>query len=130
MKSIRIASGYDFPPFYGCDTATLAYTMSKDDVADENMGTSDGATHLKPFLEEGIADAAPAMVPVAAPSATPDVVRVPIEVRAPVSEAADHPGANSSKLIADAIVAAGDRHAALLRDLVEQFSSSRQVRIQ
>ena len=104
-------------------------TTSEDDVAGENMGTSDGATYLKPFLEEGIADAAPAMVPVAAPSATPNVDGMPIQVGAPISEAADLPSASSSKSIADAIIDAGDKHAALLRDLVEQFSSSRQVRI-
>ena len=110
-------------------TALSQPTTSEDDVAGENMGTSDGATFLKPFLEEGIADAAPVMVPVGAPSATPNVVGMPIQVGAPISEAADLPNANSSKSIADAIVAAGDRHAALLRDLVEQFSSSRQVRL-
>ena len=103
--------------------------MSEDDVADENMGTSDGATCLKPSSEEGIADAAPAMIPAAAPSATPDGIGVPIQVGAPVSEAADLPNTNNSKSIADAIITAGDRHATLPRDLVEQFSSSRQVHI-
>ena len=104
-------------------------TTSEGDVAGEDMGTSDGATYLKPFLEEGIADAVPAMIPVAAPSATPNVVGMPIQVGAPISEAADLPSTSSSKSIADAIIDAGDKHAALLRDLVEQFSSSRQVRI-
>ena len=86
------------------------------------MGNSNGATHPRPSLEEGIADAAPAMTPVAAPSATPAVGRVSTEDRIPAPE-------NSSKSIADAIIAAGDKHAALLRGLVEQFSSSRQVHI-
>ena len=93
------------------------------------MGTSDVATYLKPSLEEGIADAAPAMVPVAAPSATPNVVGMPTQVGAPISEAVDLPSTSSSKSIADAIIDAGDKHATLLRDMVEQLSSSRQVRI-
>ena len=83
---------------------------------------SDGATHPRPSLEEGIADVAPVTTPVAPPSATPAVCRVSTENRIPA------PG-NSSKSIADAIIAAGDKHAALLRGLVEQFSSSRQVHI-
>ena len=53
-------------------------TTSEGDVAGENMGTSDGATYLKPSLEEGIADAAPVVVPVAAPSATPNVDGMPL----------------------------------------------------
>ena len=69
------------------------------------------------------------MVPVAAPSATPNVDGMPLQVGAPISEAADLPSASSSRSIADAIIDAGDKHAALLRDLVEQFSSSHQVRI-
>jgi hypothetical protein len=104
-------------------------TTSEGDVAGENMGTSDGATYLKPSLEEGIADAAPGVVPVAAPSATPNVDGMPLQVGAPISEAADLPSASSSKSIADAIIDAGDKHAALLRDLVGQLSSSRLVRI-
>ena len=96
--------------------------MSEDDAAGENVGNSDGATHPRPSLEEGITDAAPATTPVAAPSATPAVGRVSTEDRIPA------PG-NSSKSIADAIIAAGDKHATLLRGLVEQFSSSRQVHI-
>jgi len=96
--------------------------MSEDDAADENVGNSTGATHPRPSLEEGIADAAPATTPVAAPSATPAVGRVSTEDRIPA------PG-NSSKSIADAIIAAGDKHAALLRGLVEQLISSRQVHI-
>ena len=103
-------------------TALSQPTKSEDDVADENMGTSDGATYLKPSLEEGIADAAPATTPVAAPSATPSVGRVTTENRILAL-------GTSSKSIADAIIAAGDKHAALLRGLVEQFSSSRQVHI-
>ena len=110
-------------------TALSQPTTSEDDVAGENMGTSDGATYLKPSLEEGIADAAPAVVPVAAPSATPNVDGMPLQVGAPISEAADLPSASSSKSIADAIIDAGDKHAALLRDLVGQLSSSRLVRI-
>ena len=110
-------------------TALSQPTMSEDDVAGENMGTSDGTTYLKPFLEEGIADAVSAMIPVAAPSATPNVDGMPIQVGAPLSEAADLPGASSSKSIADAIIDAGDKHVALLRDLVGQLSSSRLVRI-
>ena len=103
-------------------TASSQPAMSEDDAADENVGNSDGATHPRPSLEEGIADAAPATTPVAAPSATPAVGRVSTEDRIPA------PG-NSSKSIADSIIAAGDKHAALLRGLVEQFSSSRQVHI-
>ena len=110
-------------------TALSQPTTSEDDVAGENMGTSDGATYLKPSLEEGIADAAPGVVPVAVPSATPNVDGTPLQVGAPISEAADLPSTSSSKAIADAIIDAGDKHAALLRDLVKQFSSSRQVRI-
>ena len=104
-------------------------TTSEGDVAGEDMGTSDGATYLKPSLEEGIADAAPAVVPVAAPSTTPNVDALSLQVGAPISEAADLPSAGSSKSIADAIIDAGDKHAALLRDLVGQLSSSRLVRI-
>ena len=96
--------------------------MSEDDAADENVGNSNGATHPRPSLEEGIADAAPAATPAAAPSTTPAAGRISTENRIPA------PG-NSSKSIADAIISAGDKHAALLRDLVEQFSSSRQVYI-
>ena len=97
-------------------------TSSQDDAADENVGNSNGATQPRPSLEEGIADAAPAVTPVAAPSTTPAAGRVSTENRIPA------PG-NSSKSIADAIISAGDKHAALLRGLVEQFSSSRQVHI-
>ena len=104
-------------------------TTSEGYVASENMGTSDGATYLKPSLEEGIADTAPAVVPVAAPSATPNVDGMLLQVGAPISEAADLPNASSSKSIADAIIDAGDKHAALLHDLVGQLSSSRLVRI-
>ena len=96
--------------------------MSEDDAADENVGNSNGATQPMPSLEEGIADAAPAATPAAAPSTTPAAGRISTENRIPA------PG-NSSKSIADAIISAGDKHAALLRDLVEQFSSSRQVYI-
>jgi len=97
-------------------------TSSQDDAADENVGNSNGATQPRPSLEEGIADAAPAATPAAAPSTTPAAGRVSTENRIP------SPG-NSSKSIADAIISAGDKHAALLRGLVEQFSSSRQVHI-
>jgi len=96
--------------------------MSEDDAADENVGNSNGATQPRPSLEEGIADAAPAATPAAAPSTTPAAGRISTENRIPA------PG-NSSKSIADAIISAGDKHAALLRGLVEQFSSSRQVHI-
>ena len=97
-------------------------TSSQDDAADENVGNSNGATQPMPSLEEGIADAAPATTPAAAPSTTPTAGRVSAENRIPA------PG-TSSKSIADAIISAGDKHAALLRGLVEQFSSSRQVHI-
>jgi len=97
-------------------------TISEDDAADENVGNSKGATQPMPSLEEGIADAAPAATPVAAPSTTPAAGRISTENRIPA------PG-NSSKSIADAIISARDKHAALLRGLVEQFSSSRQVHI-
>ena len=96
--------------------------MSEDDAADENVGNSNGATQPRPSLEEGIADAAPAVTPVAAPSTTPAAGRIFTENRIPA------PG-SSSKSIAYAIISAGDKHAALLRGLVEQFSSSRQVHI-
>ena len=102
--------------------ASSQQAMSEDDAVDENVGNSNVGTHPRPSLEEGIADAAPAATPVAAPSASPAVGRVSTEDRIPA------PG-NSSKSIADAIIAAGDKHAALLRGLVEQFSSSRQVHI-
>ena len=101
-------------------TVSSQPAMSEDDAADEDVGNSDGATHPRLSLEEGIADAAPTATPVAVPSATPAVGRVSTEVRIPAS-------GDSSNSIADAIIAAGDKHAALLRDLVEQFSSSRQV---
>ena len=103
-------------------TASSQPAMSEDDAADENVGNSTGATKPRPSLEEGIADTAPAVTPVAAPSTTPAAGRVSTENRIPA------PG-NSSKSIADAIISAGDKHAALLRGLVEQFSSSRQVHI-
>ena len=80
-------------------TASSQPAMSEDDATDEIMGNNDGATHPRTSLEEGIADATPAATP----------------------------AAGSSRSIADAIIAAGEKHAALLRDLVEQFSSSRQV---
>ena len=96
--------------------------MSEDDVADENVGNSNGATQPRPSLEEGIANAAPAATPAAAPSTTPAAGRISTENRIPVLE-------NSSKSIADTIISAGDKHAALLHGLVEQFSSSRQVHI-
>jgi len=103
-------------------TASSQPAMSEGDAIDKNVGNSDGATHPRPSLEEGIADAAPATTPVATPSATPAVARVSTENRIPA------PG-NSSRSIADAIIAAGDKHAALLRGLAEQFISSRQVHI-
>jgi len=101
--------------------------MSEDNIADENVGTSDGATYLKPSLEEGIVGETPATDLAATPSATPVTGKEPIEIRVPAPEVTNHPDAGSSKSIADAIIAAGDKHAALLRDLVEQLSLSRQV---
>jgi hypothetical protein len=89
------------------DTASSQPAVSKDDAADDIMRNNDSATHPRMLLEEDTADAAPATNPITIPSTTP--------------------AAGSSRSIADAIIAAGDKHAALLRDLVEQFSSSRQV---
>ena len=102
--------------------ASSQQAMSEDDAADENVGNSNVATHPRPSLEEGIADAAPAATLVTAPSTTTAAGRVFTENRIPA------PG-SSSKSIADAIISAGDKHPALLRGLVEQFSSSRQVHI-
>ena len=89
------------------DTASSLPAISKDDATDDNTGNSDSAAYQKIALEENIAGATPA----ATPATTPSTI----------------PAAGSSRSIADAIVAAGDKHAALLRDLIKQFSSSRQV---
>ena len=102
------------------DTASSQPAISKGDATDENIGNSDVAAHQRISLEENIADATPAVTSAATPSMTPAVGRMSAEVTTPA------PG-NSSKSLTDAIIAAGDKHAALLRDLVKQFSSSRQV---
>jgi hypothetical protein len=94
------------------DTASSQPAISKDDTTDDNIRNNDSATYPRIPLEEGITDAAPAANPIATPSTT-----IPSTT----------PAAGGSRLIADAIITAGDKHAALLRDLVEQFSSSRQV---